>query len=317
MTNAQVRERIEVPTVVSQEQVDFYVANGYLAVPDLLGADELAELKQDIIKLARGGYPNQTIQPVPDDLNDEEALSKILAIHQPHYVSPAMEKYTRHPRISGVLSQITGAHLAHWSGNAKCMQSMLFIKPPGYQGQSWHQDENYIPTRDRSLIGAWIAIDDANVDNGCMWVISQRAGYLYPTRKHGNPDEFDTHDDMATGFDGSPQIPVEVKAGSVVFFNGYLLHQSLLNRTQASYRRVLVNHYLSSESLLPWVKTAEGLPVARAEMRRVIPVAGVDPYAWKGYEKQPASETRLYIRKARYDNDRAPDMMQPKNGKRS
>ena len=262
-------------------------------------------MKRDIIKLARGGYPNQTIQPVAAELSDDEVLSKILAIHQPHYVSWVMEKYTRHSNISGVLSQITGAHLAHWSGNVKCMQSMLFIKPPGYQGQSWHQDENYIPTRDRSLIGAWIAIDDAHVENGCMWVIpgSQRRGYIYPTRKHGNPDEFDTHDDMAIGFDESPQIPVEVKAGSVVFFNGYLLHQSMRNRTQASYRRVLVSHYLSSESLLPWVKTAQDQPVARADVRRVFPVAGVDPYSWKGYEKHPAAETRLYIRKAKFDEE--------------
>ena len=301
MGNGQADRSIEVPRIVDQDQVDFYVENGYLAVPDLLRADELAELKQDIIKVARGGYPNRTIQSVPDELSDEEVLSKILAIHQPHYVSPVMEKYTRHPRISGVLSQITGAHLAHWSGNVKCMQSMLFIKPPGYQGQSWHQDENYIPTRDRSLIGAWIAIDDAHVENGCMWVIpgSQRAGYLYPTTKHEDPDEFDTHDDMACGFDESPQIPVEVKAGSVVFFNGYLLHQSLRNRTQAHYRRVLVSHYLSSESLLPWGRTEEGQPVARADVRRVIPVAGVDPYAWKGYEQHASADTRLYIRRAR------------------
>ena len=305
MTDAQGSERIEVPAVLDQEQVDFYVDNGYLAVPDLLSAGELDELKRDIIKLARGGYPNQTIQPVPTQLSDNEVLSKILAIHQPHYVSRVMEKYTRHPNISGVLSQITGAHLAHWSGNVKCMQSMLFIKPPGYQGQSWHQDENYIPTRNRSLIGAWIAIDDAYAENGCMWVIpgSQRAGYLYPTRKHGDPDEFDTHDDMAIGFDESPQVPVEVKAGSVVFFNGYLLHQSLRNRTRDSYRRVLVSHYLSSESLLPWVKTVQDQPVARADVRRVFPVAGVDPYAWKGYEKQPAAETRLYIRKATFDEE--------------
>ena len=303
--DAQTHERIAVPVVVDEEQVDFFVDNGFLAVPGLLDQNELNELKQDIIHLARGGYPNQTIQPVAAELSDDEVLSKILAIHQPHYVSPVMEKYTRHPNISGVLSQITGAHLAHWSGNVKCMQSMLFIKPPGYQGQSWHQDENYIPTRDRSLIGAWIAIDDANVENGCMWVIpgSQRAGYLYPTQKHGDPDEFDTHDDMATGFDESPQIPVEVKAGSVVFFNGYLLHQSLRNRTQASYRRVLVSHYLSSESLLPWVKTVQDESVARADVRRVFPVAGTDPYAWKGYEKHPAAETRLYIRKATFDED--------------
>ncbi|MCY3994069.1 MAG: phytanoyl-CoA dioxygenase family protein [Caldilineaceae bacterium] len=298
-------ERIDVPTVVNKEQVEFYVDNGYLAVSNLLDAAELDELKRDIVKVARGGYPNLTIEPVPPEFSDEEVLSKILAIHQPHYVSPIMEKYTRHPRISGVLSQITGAHLAHWSGNVKCMQSMLFIKPPGYPGQSWHQDENYIPTRDRSLIGAWIAIDDAYVENGCMWVIpgSQRRGYLYPTRRHGNPDEFDTHDEMATGFDESPQVPVEVKAGSVVFFNGYLLHQSLRNRTKESYRRVLVNHYLSSESLLPWIKTSDEQPVARVDVRRVIPVAGVDPYAWKGYEKSPAEETRLYIRKARFDEE--------------
>ena len=255
---------LEVPTIVRQEQIDFYVENGYLAVPDLVSPHELDELKEDIIKVARGGYPNESIQPVPADLSDEDVLSKILAIHQPHYVSPIMEKYCRHPKISGVLSQITGAHLAHWSGNVKCMQSMLFIKPPGYQGQSWHQDENYIPTRDRTLIGAWIAIDDAYVENGCMWVIpgSQQPGYLYPTKKHENPDEFDTHDDMAYGFDESSQIPVEVKAGSVVFFNGYLLHQSLKNRTDSAYRRVLVNHYLSSESLLPWMSTTDGNVVA-------------------------------------------------------
>ena len=304
--DSQAGPRIAVPRIVDEQQVAFYVENGYLSVSDLIGPAELAELKQDIVKVARGGYPNRTIQPVPAHLSDEQVLSRILAIHQPHYVSPVMEQYTRHSKISGVLSQITGAHLAHWSGNVKCMQSMLFIKPPGYQGQSWHQDENYIPTRDRSLIGAWIAIDDVHMDNGCMWVLpgSHQPGYLYPTRKHGNPNEFDTHDDMAYGFDDAAQIPVEVRAGSVVFFNGYLLHQSLKNRTADSYRRVLVSHYLSCESLLPWTQTQTDEPVARADMRRVFPVAGIDPYAWKGYE-QPTDtgDTHLYIRKAAYDED--------------
>ncbi len=58
MTKVQMSERIEVPVVVNQEQVDSYVDNGYLAVPNLLDAAELDELKQDIIKVARGGYPN-------------------------------------------------------------------------------------------------------------------------------------------------------------------------------------------------------------------------------------------------------------------
>ena len=48
-------------------------------------------------------------------------------------------------------------------------------------------------------------------------------------------------------------MPVEVRAGTVVFFNGYLLHRSLPNRAPAGrYRRALVNHYMSAHSLLPW-----------------------------------------------------------------
>lgn len=48
---------------------------------------------------------------------------------------------------------------------------MLFVKAPGKPGQSWHQDEFFIPTRDMSLTGVWIAIDDAYIDNGCLWVV--------------------------------------------------------------------------------------------------------------------------------------------------
>ena len=55
--------------------------------------------------------------------------------------------------------------------NVKAMQSMLFIKAEGKPGQAWHQDEYYIPTRDRSLTAAWIALDDATVENGCLWVL--------------------------------------------------------------------------------------------------------------------------------------------------
>lgn len=68
----------------------------------------------------------------------------------------------------------------------------------------------------------------------------------------------------------------------VVFFNGYLLHRSHKNRGKG-YRRVLVNHYMNAWSLLPW-SLKEGEHVAMADRRKVIPVAGIDPYDWKGYE---------------------------------
>ena len=46
---------------------------------------------------------------------------------------------------------------------------------------------------------------------------------------------------------------------------------------------MLVNHYCNAWSLLPW-SIEEGERPATADRRNVLPVAGVDPYAWKGYQ---------------------------------
>ncbi|MDE2125022.1 MAG: phytanoyl-CoA dioxygenase family protein [Armatimonadetes bacterium] len=279
---------IDVPKPLSASEVCAFVEQGFVTVPNLVTAEEVDEMRADTIRLARGEYPCKEIPPAPPGSTDADVLSTVLCIHQPHFVSPVMEKYVRHPAVCGVLSQVTAAHLPWWDGSVKCMQSMLFVKPPQFQGQAWHQDEIYIPTRDRSLIGAWIALDDATVENGCLWVIpgSNKTGYLYPQHNHGQPDEFDTGQ-QSYGFDTSNETPVEVKAGTVVFFNGYLLHRSARNRSSI-YRRVLVNHYCNAWSLLPW-SIAEGESVASADRRCVVPVAGSDPYAWKGYVPAPDS----------------------------
>lgn len=277
---------IEVPKIIDADQVGFFIANGYLVVPNLMSGDELQELQDDLIAVARGTYPGEGIDPAAPGDSDEVVLQRILCIHQPHFISPVIGKYVRHPKICGILSQTTAAHLPYWDGSVKCMQSMYFVKPPQFQGQAWHQDEIYIPTRDRSLIGAWIAVDDANVENGCLYVIpgSHRQGYLYPQHDHNNPDEFDIGQ-TCYGFDESKEVPVEVEAGAVVFFNGYLLHRSHKNRSHVT-RRVLVNHYCNAWSLLPW-SVKEGERVGDADRRTIIPVSGIDPYTWKGYEEAP------------------------------
>ena len=83
-------------------------------------------------------------------------------------------------------------------------------------------------------------------------------------------------------------------AGSVIFFNGYLLHRSRRNRGH-TYRRVLVNHYMNAWSLLPWHLKENERP-ANADHRSVETVAGVDPYAWKGYEEPPR---RVHLRRCK------------------
>jgi len=201
-----------------------------------------------------------------------------------------------HPAVVEVLERITGAHLPHWDGRVKCMQSMLFAKPPGLPGQAWHQDERYIATRDRSLVGAWIALDDATLENGCLRVMpgSHRNGYLWPTRAHDRPDDFDFSDE-SYGFDDQSEVAVEVEAGTVVFFNGYLLHRSLRNRS-GGFRRALVNHYCNAWSLLPWatvpLEKISTAMIATYDERNIVAI-GEDPYAWKGTVEPP---DRVFLR---------------------
>ncbi len=200
----------------ADEQAAHYVRHGFLVVENLFGTEEVEELNADLIKLARGGYPCASLQPVSAQLSDDEAMRRILCIHMPHYLSPVIRRYTTHPAVAEVLGRIVGAHLRDglWDGAVKCMQSMFFAKPPGKPGQAWHQDEIYIPTRDRSLCGAWIALDDATVENGCLRVLpgSHRPGVLYPQQDHGRSDEFDAAPE-SFGFDASTEIAVEVGAG--------------------------------------------------------------------------------------------------------
>ncbi len=264
------------PVELEADLASRFVRDGYVVVDDLVGADDRQRIVDDAHGFADGTYP---VRNPPDD-------GQILSVHFPHWVSPVAADMVSHPGVAQVVGTIAGAHLPDWDGRTKCMQSMLFFKPPGLQGQAWHQDERYIPTRDRSLVGAWVALDDATVDNGCLWVLpgSHRNGMLHPTRDHGRPDEFDQSDE-AYGFDDGDAIPVEVSAGAVVFFNGYLLHRSLRNRSDRT-RMALVNHYMNAWSLLPWQLDA-GVDVGTADTRLITPVTGADPYPHKPIDPPP------------------------------
>ena len=265
-------------TFAAMSLAEDFVRDGYVVVPDLVSARDRQRVVDDAEGFRRGTYPVSNLPESGD----------ILAVHFPHYVSPVAADLVVHPGIVDVVSTIAGAHLPEWDGATKCMQSMLFFKPPGLQGQAWHQDERFIPTRDRSLVGAWIALDNASVDNGCLWVLpgSHRTGQLFPTRQHGQPDEFDPTDE-SYGFDESGAIPVEVDAGAVVFFNGYLLHRSLRNRSDRS-RMALVNHYMNAWSPLPWM-VDKGIDVGTYNVRTVVQTSGDDPYAWDPIQPPPAS----------------------------
>ena len=57
--------RIDVPRVLSEKQLQDWLEDGYLVVRDLLSTDELDELKQETVAISRGKYPSENLQPLP------------------------------------------------------------------------------------------------------------------------------------------------------------------------------------------------------------------------------------------------------------
>lgn len=277
---------------VGQEFTDHFTEFGFVLLADALTPDEVAAVNADALKLCRGDYgtiryglsdadrPDETAADLASAGSDDEILRRYLCIHFPHKVSAAARRALASPRIVQGLTAVIGP-------NVKAMQSMLFIKSEGKPGQAWHQDEYFIPTRDRSLTAVWIALDDATVENGCLWVLpgSHRRGVLYPTHEQSDPRFDCTIEAYAFPYRDDDAVPVEIPAGTALIFNGYLLHRSLENSGRHGYRRALANHYMSAESLLPWRPPREGEHVAMVDYRDIVMVAGEDPYAYKGTEE--------------------------------
>src|SRR5690606_30873009 len=250
---------------VDDEFVDHFNTQGFALLHDALSAEEVAAINADAVRLCRGDLGKIAIGGDPESVaareaaiaaaqSDDDVLRQYLCIHFPHKSSRACHDALHAPRIVDAMTKVIGP-------NVKAMQSMLFIKSEGKPGQAWHQDEMFIPSRDRSLTAAWIALDDATIENGCLWVLpgSHRRGVIYPSREQDDPRFDCTGEAYDFPYSDDDAVPVEIPAGTALIFNGYLLHRSLQNSGRHGYRRALANHYMSAESLLPW----------RSEERRV------------------------------------------------
>lgn len=264
---------------VSDALIEQIREDGYGVLANALSPDEVAELNAEAARLCRGEL-GDVAGNFESDLGgtDVEVMRRYLCIHFPHKVSEIFRRALAQPRIVDVLTQVIGP-------NVKSMQSMVFMKSEGKPGQAWHQDEFFIPTRDRSLTASWIALDEATIENGCLWVLpgSHKRGVLYPDRETDD-ERFDCSIEAYDfPYRDEDAVPVELPAGAAVIFNGYLLHRSLPNSsTGGGFRRALANHYMSAESHLPWHNTPEGMHNAKWDFRDIVMVAGEDPYAYKG-----------------------------------
>jgi phytanoyl-CoA hydroxylase len=162
-------------------------------------------------------------------LRQAKALSINKIGHALHDRDPEFAAFSHGPDWAELASDLGLAAPRLW-------QSMFIFKQPGIGGEvRWHQDATFLHSEPITVIGFWIALEDATIDNGCLWVAP--GGHRGPLRRRfvrdGDSVRFVTLDDTPwPAIDEA--VPLEVAAGTLVCLHGLLPHYSAANRSPLS-----------------------------------------------------------------------------------
>jgi len=216
---------------LSADQVQFYQENGYVIIRKGCN-DQLIDVFNNHIHGIR------KTDPMPDWAKVEEDRRFSLRMFNPHQHDSFSLQMMKLPIVRGALAQLM-------NDEPVGVQSMYFFKEPGSPGQAAHQDFYYIKDDPMTMVAAWIALENVDVENGCLWVIpgTHKLGLL-PHGEVKNLAEHESWTDETEGIDLTKEIPVEMEKGDILFFHELLIHSSLRNRSKDRWRRSYVCHYI-------------------------------------------------------------------------
>jgi len=290
MSDGNLPRTTDCPDALEEVHLAQYEELGYVAFERVLTAAEveaaraaLTEITQDLLREAAAGRaevrppaPGATrnyagvrvVKPGsefgihfeadvdPLAMSPAEAELKFRKLHGYHREHPALAALVDHPRIGGFMARFIGQEVV-------MKADMALSKPPFIGSEKpWHQDNAYFDWLPLELVGtAWIALDDATVENGCMHVLPR--GHRLGALKHYHTIDCEILPDR---FDRSGAVPVELKAGGAMFFSAMLPHQTPPNRSPER-RRALQFQY----------RGVETVQVSREEFGRVFAEADGTP----------------------------------------
>jgi phytanoyl-CoA hydroxylase len=246
--------------MLSSDQVALYAHEGYLVLPGFKTEAELAAARARARALVEAFEPDastgvfSTRDPSrtadsaliasADQVHcffEEEAFDdagrlvvpKARAInkigHALHDRDPVFDRFSHGEALAALAVQLGLAEPQVW-------QSQLIFKQPAIGGEvRWHQDATYFLTDPISVTTFWFALEDAALDNGCLWV--EPCGHRGPLR-----ERFVREDDRlrletldrTPWPDGGRAVPLPCEAGTLIVFHGLLPHCSAPNRSARS-----------------------------------------------------------------------------------
>ena len=207
-------------------QKRFYAAHGYLVIPDLLTARELARLRAALATLLRSARRLRRSNDKFMIVRGLDNAYHVSRIRNPIAHHRRFHELVFHRRILDVVENLIGPNL-------QLQQSRLILKPrtPG-AWFDWHQDFPAFPHTNFDLLIVTVYLDDSMLDNGCLTVIpgSHRLGPL-PHRFTFDGAPRTQLVDPRVVSDRSRWLKTPVPAGGIQVHHANLLHSSEANLT--------------------------------------------------------------------------------------
>ena len=219
----------------------FYRHQGHLTVNGVFAAAEMDAVVRDIEQ-----WGEAFLAELPADQRawyldgGVKARTVLRKLDNPHAHRPAVQRLARDPRLVGHVESLLGAGVSVYF-------SQIFFKPPEGGGpKPAHQDNFYFgPTDIEGVATAWIALDDATLENGCLYFGD--GTNLGPVYAHFAPEGEPFNLQLPPSvLDKQPMTPAPVRKGGVSFHHGNTFHQSGANLSSA-WRRACALHYVRND----------------------------------------------------------------------
>ena len=270
------------------EQLKKFAGDGFLVLPDFVSAAACAALRRHAQEMVAEFDPGEAVSifstreqtRTSDDyflesgdkirfFFEEDAFSANGALkqskersinkigHALHDLDPVFDRFSRTAEIERLVSDL-GIE------SPLLLQSMYIFKQPNIGGEvTCHQDATFLYTEPFGVVGLWFALEDATLENGCLWAIpgGHKLGLKSRFVRANGGTRFTTFDDSPWPLERLQ--PLEVSTGTVIVLHGLLPHMSRANRSTKS-RHAYTLHVMDGNCSYPsdnWLQRAASMPL--------------------------------------------------------
>lgn len=223
---------------LSADQIAYFHEYGYLSDVKLLEEWQVDQLNKELAEIMDPKHPAHELFYEFHSNESSDPNSVLFHALGAWRITNGFHDIAWNPAFVMAASQLFG------NKGVRFWHDQLFCKPAHHGGVvAWHQDYSYwTRTGPIQHLTCWVALDDADVNNGCLYYVpkSHNWGLLDKPELAGDMDGLDAYltDEQKKQFN---PIPIELKKGYATFHHPLMVHGSYENKSDRPRRAFVLN----------------------------------------------------------------------------